>query len=235
MKLDRKIKRLTVALSYKVFSSHSARKLIPREIVQFLFHKKGYTNYMPDVSLLGRSVVSDDPIRYAHMLLALERIKQRNVPGAFAELGVYKGISAKYISEADKTRTFYLFDTFKGFGSKYEDDRFQDTSVEEVRAYLNNADSLVFRKGFFPETAQGLENETFAFVMLDADKYEPTFAGLEYFWPRINPGGYLFAHDYNSPESNWAVRKAFKNYFGNEVAPIVDLPDKGGSVCMPKV
>ena len=38
--------------------------------------------------------------------------------------------------------------------------------------------------------------EKFAFVSLDTDLYKPTLAGLEFFWPRMSKGGFIFIHDF---------------------------------------
>lgn len=42
--------------------------------------------------------------------------------------------------------------------------------------------------GYFPETAAGID-EQFAFVSLDVDLFEPTRAGLHWFYERLSPGG----------------------------------------------
>jgi O-methyltransferase len=57
-------------------------------------------------------------------------------------------------------------------------------------------DNCVIKKGYFPETAEGVE-EQFAFVSIDADLYEPIYQGLVYFYPRLEKGGYIFVHDCN--------------------------------------
>jgi hypothetical protein len=56
---------------------------------------------------------------------------------------------------------------------------------------LGTLHNAIILKGYFPETARGLENERFAFVMLDVDNYEASLAGLEFFYPRLNHGGYM--------------------------------------------
>ena len=64
--------------------------------------------------------------------------------------------------------------------------------------------------GYFPESLNGLEDK-FALVSLDADLEESTLSGLEYFVPRMVPGGYIFLHDYDS-HSFYGVRKAVERY-----------------------
>lgn len=68
---------------------------------------------------------------------------------------------------------------------------FKNTAVDVVLDKIGHHVDTVVRKGYFPETAKGLEEERFAFVSLDTDLYQPILAGLEFFWPRLNPGGMI--------------------------------------------
>lgn len=150
-----------------------------------------------------------DKIRFYNFWLQVERLKREKVEGAFAELGVYKGESAAVIHRMDETRTFYLFDTFEGFqetdlkhetgeAATYTSNHFADTRIDGVlRKIGGNRDLIKVHAGYFPESASGLENEKFALVNIDADLYKPVRAGLEYFYPRLAPGGVIFIHDYN--------------------------------------
>src|SRR5438874_1588984 len=58
---------------------------------------------------------SDDPVRYATIMLAINALRSRGVSGAFAELGVYRGDASRAIHTAAPERRLYLFDTFDGF------------------------------------------------------------------------------------------------------------------------
>ena len=71
-----------------------------------------------------------------------------------------------------------------------------DTSIELVMSKMPNPSKVIIKKGYFPETAAGLENERFCFVNLDPDLYEPILAGLEFFYPRLSRGGVILIHDY---------------------------------------
>jgi O-methyltransferase len=178
---------------------------------------------------------SGDRVRYASFALALETVEREKIPGAFAELGVYRGFTSSFIHAKVPHRKFYLFDTFLGFPDEQETDRrFRDTSIEFVRRRLGDCSNVVFRPGIFPESARGLESELFSFVVLDADKYEPTLTGLEFFYPRLSRGGYVFIHDYNSPESGWAVSKAVRQFIAGKLEQIVEIPDNWGSVVFRK-
>ena len=184
-----------------------------------------------------KEIELSDPVRYGTIYLSLEQILKTNIPGALAECGVYKGSLSKFIAKLLPERRFYLFDTFEGFDFRdsdtVNDERFRDTSFLEVKAFLKNYKNIIFKKGFFPETTHGIE-ESFAFVMIDFDKYEPTLAALEFFYPLLNVGGFVFVHDYTSPESNWACSKALNEFLLNKPEKPILLPDAWGTAVFRK-
>jgi O-methyltransferase len=174
---------------------------------------------------------SVDKVRIASIALALRTIDTEGVDGAIAELGVYRGELSRVLHKLSPARKLYLFDTFAGFQDG-ADGRFRDTSAELVRQHVGGDPAkVVIREGFFPSTAEELGSERFAFVMLDGDQYDVTLAGLRFFMPRLVKGGYLFAHDFNNPESDHAVSRAFADFFGDS-KPYVEIPDRWGSVVL---
>jgi O-methyltransferase len=182
----------------------------------------------PYTRKVDRAVLrSGDPTRYAAIALALSRMNRDEIPGAVAELGVYRGDLSVFLQTFCDGRTLYLFDTFEGFPSEDAGQfgtMFSNTSLDYVRRRMEGAQNVDYRKGYFPNTASGLEQESFALVSLDADLYKPTLAGLQYFWPRLSPGGYLFLHDYHS---RFPVADAVRD-FG--LRDFIELPDKQGSI-----
>lgn len=207
------------------------------DIVRFQLRKRDFLVFtqMEDKNFFIKHF---DPVRYGTIGLAIKRIKEESIPGNFAEVGVWQGRTSRIIHSLAPEKPYYLFDTFEGFSKRdldgRHDDRFADTSIEFVKNIIGSKDNLIFRKGYFPETSIGLENETFSFVMLDVDLYNPTLAGLEFFYPRLNPGGYLFIHDYNTPESDFAVSKAVNFFFKDKSEKIFELPDMFGTVVVRK-
>ncbi|HME56278.1 MAG TPA: TylF/MycF/NovP-related O-methyltransferase [Candidatus Lokiarchaeia archaeon] len=186
---------------------------------------------------------SGDPIRISTFFLAIQDIVQNHIKGSFAELGVYKGEISKYLHKFAPARKFYLFDTFQGFSTKdlepgkdpdSEKHRFKDTSLEMVQKNLGNMNNIYIKKGYFPETAEGLESERFAFVLIDVDKYKPTMAGLEFFYPRVTKGGYIFIHDYTSLESNRDAFKAVNEFLQDKPEKVVVIPDLRGTAIFRK-
>jgi O-methyltransferase len=179
-------------------------------------------------------------VRHSSIALSIHRLEKESTPGAFAEVGVYKGELSRFLRKLAPGRTLHLFDTFAGFPQdaleeREIDDRFQDTSLEQVKRTIGDCTNLHFHQGFFPDTAAGVIDEKFAWVMLDLDKYKPTIAGLEFFYPRMVRGGYLFVHDYNSSESDGAIARAVDQFLADKPEPIIEIPDRCGSVMIRKM
>src|SRR4051794_9425423 len=179
--------------------------------------------------------VSDDYFRYTTLGLAVQRLLDEDIPGAFAEVGVWRGETSAFLHRLAPARRLYLFDTFAGFPQadlppRALDTRFRDTSAEAVRRRVGgSAEQVVLRPGYVPETLAGLEDETFAFALIDLDLLEPTRASLEFFYPRLAPGGYLVVHDYNNPESQWACKRAFDAFLADKPERLVEIGDMWGS------
>lgn len=175
-----------------------------------------------------------DPVRYGAIYLAIGTILRENIPGDLAEAGVYQGHASRMIHSFAPERTLFLFDTFAGFPENdldgKADRRFKNTNLDVVKRNIGDLQNIIFCQGYFPTTTQGLEDHRFAFVMLDLDLYNPTLAGMKFFYPRLSPGGYLFVHDFNSPESDWAVSKVVREYMQDKPEKLIEIPDLGGSV-----
>lgn len=120
--------------------------------------------------------------------------------GDMAEVGVYKGGSAMIISDSCPNKTLHLFDTFSGLP---EDDSFSgehhkgdfSCSLKEVQDFLAGRNTE-FHPGVFPETTRTLGGKKFSLVHLDGDTYQVTKASLEWFWPRMTPGGRIVLDDW---------------------------------------
>ncbi len=185
-----------------------------------------------------------DRVRSDMLLLLLREITVRKIPGALAELGVYQGDSATLLHHYCPERRLYLFDTFAGFSSNdlakesidlhfNQQQQFTDTGVDLVlRRIGSNSDNLIVVAGWFPASAseQALA-ETYAFVHLDADLEAPISAGLEFFWPRLSPGGFVVVHDYNA----WPGTRLAVDQFRERERPVaIPLADKSGSIVLVK-
>jgi O-methyltransferase len=184
-----------------------------------------------------------DYVRISSLELAAYEIYLKKIAGNVAEVGVYKGEFACKINEAFPDRKLYLFDTFKGFdeadagrdrnaGFCGHDEDFSDTSVEMVLGKMKHPRNCIVKKGRFPETVQGLEDR-FAFVSLDADLFAPIDAGLRYFFPRLEKGGYVFVHDFSGPGYK-GVREAVTRFCAETGVGYFPLCDAGGTAILCK-
>jgi O-methyltransferase len=194
--------------------------------------------YPPFDSALHRRLIFDgDYARLAAFACALERLDREGIAGAIAEVGVFQGAASVVLQQAAPERHLHLFDTFDGFPREQldvpgDDSRFDETGPQLVRARLP-ADALVtLHPGLVPESLDAVRDQTFAFVLLDLDLSVPTRAAIEFFWTRMPRGAYLFVHDYNNPESNWAMQRVLAEFLADRPEQLVDLPDVWGSVVL---
>ena len=192
-----------------------------------------------DAAIHESIAISDDYFRYATLGLALERVRSERIPGALAEVGVWRGETSAFFHRLAPERRLYLFDTFEGFSSAdlppgSTDTRFRDTSAEAVRRRVGPSENVILVPGHVPGTLERAAGERFAMVLLDLDVYEPTRASLEFFYPLLEPGAYLVMHDYNNSESDWACKRAFDTFLETRPEPIVELGDMWGSALIRK-
>lgn len=180
-------------------------------------------------------------IRSGVLFQIAERIRRQEIPGAAAELGVYRGDFSWKINLLFPDRILYLFDTFEGFDerdlSKEEKmgfagaakKEFADTSEKIVLEKLPHPERAVIKKGYFPQSAKDLQSVQYAFVSLDADLYAPIYEGISYFYPRMSQGGVIFLHDYGNQRFPGASRAVEDYEKQNGRLPLVPLCDMHGS------
>ena len=191
---------------------------------------------LTDSSLPYRDL-SNDYVRLATLELLCRRLT--DIPGAAAELGVYRGFFARCINQLLPERTLYLFDSFAGFAEDAcATESFQaahrNTAIDKVLSIMPYPEKIIVKPGFFPESLNGLE-EQFCLVSLDVDFYQTTLDGLRYFWPRLEQGGYLLLHDWGSIKLP-GVKQALADFEEENGASIPSIPlcDVGGSLVLCK-
>jgi hypothetical protein len=138
-----------------------------------------------------------------------------SIPGARAECGVYRGATCLLLCHAARAQDpafagddFYMIDSFSGTSASVEQDHIAvraedgstrmepffpagktDTTPELVRGYFSEFPRASVCPGWIPEVFSTLPEREWAFVHLDLSLFEPTLASLEYFVPRLSPGG----------------------------------------------
>lgn len=182
----------------------------------------------------------NDYCRFATIALAVQRIQTEQIEGSMAEVGVFQGETSRIIRRLAPERDYYLFDTFEGFPQQdlepnQSDPRFRNTSIELVLKNIGTSENVFIKQGYVPETFRGLEDEKFAFALLDLDLHDPTLASLEFFYPRMTPGGFLFVHDYNNFESNWGCKRALDKFMEDKPESIIDVADILGTAMFRKI
>ena len=182
--------------------------------------------------LIDRVIAEEDMLllrEEAYQLLSAVRHTGK-IDGDIAEVGVYRGASARLICEFKGDRALHLFDTFEGLPETTGlDDRFQSgqyqSSYSKVKKYLAPYPGVALYQGYFPATSGPVEDRTFSFVHVDVDLHEPIKNCLEFFYPRMRAGGIILIHDYA-----WAqgVRLAVDEFLADKPEPLMEL---AGAYC----
>lgn len=142
------------------------------------------------------------------------------LPGDVAECGVYQGATlipaGMYLHQNKIPKEVFGCDSFEGFdeavlseialGGSDEPHKkvggFGDTSyllIQEKVRRLGLQERVHLLKGFFRETLHELGDRRFCFVHLDCDLYDSYKTCLEFFYPRLVPGGIILFDEYNDP------------------------------------
>jgi hypothetical protein len=166
----------------------------------------------PDNSLLGpkMSVLEGASVN----------ILKKNLTGDIAECGVYKGGSARLLATIFPNKKIFLFDSFEGIHendvlpSGHRKGDFSDTSLLQVKDYLDDKPNCLFFPGWLPESASFLTDEKFSLVHIDLDLYESTKAAINLFWPKLVEGGVMVFNNYKR-HHGLGVEKAILEYFDN--------------------
>ena len=168
-----------------------------------------------------------------------------NLPGDTAECGVLDGASSYLICSARATcasAEHHAFDSFEGLSAPRSEDRpssnvaFEwasgDLSVplEEAMHKLGRFDNIRYYKGWIPSRFEEVSARWFSFVHVDVDLYQPTKDSLEFFYPRLVPGGILLCDDYGYHTCPGA-RQAFDEFAATTPEQtVVHLPTGQGFI-----
>jgi O-methyltransferase len=142
------------------------------------------------------------------------------LPGDMVECGVYRGETlaseALYLKQHNISKTLCGCDSFEGFdetvlseialGGSHDPQKkiggFSDTSfglIQEKLRSLEVHERVSLLKGYFQDTLHELDGRRFCFVHLDCDLYDSYKTCLDFFYPRLVPGGIILLDEYNDP------------------------------------
>lgn len=147
-------------------------------------------------------------------------LQTSSLPGDVAEVGVYKGGTAKLLAKAVEAagKDVHLFDTFSGMPPTdsardlHRQGDFGDVTYEEVQEYLSDCPHAHLYQGIFPDTAAPVEGKSFCLVHVDVDIYTSVLASCQFFYPRLVSGGVIVFDDYgrlSCPGAKAAVDEFF--------------------------
>lgn len=142
------------------------------------------------------------------------------LPGDLAECGVWQGSTliptALFVRRRAPHKRVLGFDSFQGLDQTVAHDAalagdhderkrvggFSDTSyaavAERVRRF-ELAETVTLVKGYFQHSLSRHAAARFCFVHLDCVIYESYRQCLDFFYPRMNPGGVILIDEYNDP------------------------------------
>jgi len=155
------------------------------------------------------------------------------VPGSVAELGVFRGGSAKLLSRvlarSAPDKRLHLFDTFEGLPvhdperDAHRKGELNETSFEEVKEFLGDSKQLEWHQGLFSNTFPQVSEERFCLVHVDADLYASVWECCEFFYPRMSPGAVLLFDDYGFVSCPGA-REAVDEFFSGKADSPLYVP-----------
>lgn len=196
-----------------------------------------------------RMKISPDKVihrRLTSFFLGQYFLHSLSLDGRRAECGVFAGTSARFMCRAARARDprfdgsgMHLVDSFEGISAGGVEDRIDglaesempsvtragalSSPVESIRRAMADFPGVSIHKGWIPQVLAELPEDRWAFVHVDVDLYAPTRAVLEYFEPRLVPGGAIVCDDYGSALFPGA-RRAWDEYCKARELSFVMLP-----------
>ena len=187
------------------------------------YHDEAFNGYLKKFGELGHFNTDR-----RHMVYQLMRLIE-GVPGDTVECGSLEGAGSYLIHLMNErsgkhSRWHHIFDSFEGLSAPEDGDGSHwqkgdlSVSMQEVGSNMGVFDRYSLHKGWIPERFPDVEEKRFAFVHIDVDLFQPTFDAIEFFYPRLNPGGIILCDDYGSSLCPGATR-AIDEY-------LADKPEK---------
>jgi O-methyltransferase len=201
--------------------------------VKFVFSKFGYQIQLTPLQLwnadetfssLAKQIEGYTIMDRTRCFILYQFAKQAmGMDGDVAEIGVYKGGTAKLISKviSGTRKTVHLFDTFSGMPPTdsgkdlIKEMDFSNTSLDSVKIYLKDCNNVVLYPGLFPDTSSPIINLKFCFIHVDVDIYKSVLDCCKFFYPRMVRGGIMVFDDYGHPDCP-GVKSAVDDFFSDK-------------------
>jgi O-methyltransferase len=180
----------------------------PRELRDLDTFREGRRRHVA-VWTGGYTMLSSRRGRALHRLA--RDVEARKVPGALVDCGVWNGGSSILLGQGAPTRTVWSFDSFEGLpvpgpldgdaSQQYAGDCVgAEAKLHEGFRTLAPDSRYEVRAGWFEDTlpVAAEEIEQVAVLHCDGDWYDSVRLTLEWFYPKVSPGGYVVIDDYGT-------------------------------------
>jgi hypothetical protein len=156
----------------------------------------------------GKSLMPPGGMQWRVFTLCWAADLVKHLPGDFVACGVYTGFCDRavmeYVDFQKLGKTYVLMDTFEGLDPRYStpDELAKQTryktapsTYDTVRETFRDFPVRIV-KGSIPDTLPEAGSEAVCFLSIDMNTAAPERAALEFFWPRLVPGGVVVFDDY---------------------------------------
>jgi O-methyltransferase len=174
-------------------------------------------NQLYDLAQQKTQMKSSDNSLRRQRHYTLTKLLQQTSPiinqGNVAECGCWRGLSSYQIAynlkKMNFQQNFFIFDSFEGLSEFQEEDVKQTLAIKKedrknyfaypldcVKDNLKEFDFIDYKQGWIPSRFEEVSDMKFSFVHIDVDLYQPIWDSLEFFYPRLIPGGIIVLDDY---------------------------------------
>jgi len=178
---------------------------------------------------------ADEAIAWRRYILACSAYHCLNLPGDFAEFGVYRGTGIKtvmdYLGGVEFPKIFWGYDTFDC--NPVENHKFEgqvEGFFEKVQDRFKSYPQVKLIKGFLPDSFSQGTPDSIAYMHIDLNNHEGEISVLDMLFERLVPGGILILDDYEWAGIYRAQKQAEDQWFEKRQYRVFPLPTGQGLV-----
>jgi len=160
-----------------------------------------------------------------------------HLTGEVWECGVLRGDRTwsinSQLNDMKDERVLRLFDTFSGMpihtagiDGKWIVGTMSDLTFGEVSERFKGHSRVRFEVGIMPNTFSGMSGVSISLINIDVDNYVSVKSCLEFVYPRMQSGGFVFLDDYNDSDCPGAKR-AVSEFMQGKPETLVTDPTRG--------
>jgi len=139
-----------------------------------------------------------------YLLYVSWRCREDGIPGAFVEVGCYRGVTTRFLAETAHSRSVFAVDPFMGYGGEESDYQIFLQNVGD----LDNVHHLRMTSG---DAFRRWDYGPLAFVFVDSlHNYANTNFDVAAWGSLLVHGGFLAAHDTDNPGFAGTRRAVFE-------------------------